>query len=153
MIRMSCQTLELLYLSVSFFTGECLASSPAQDFNDEKLLIASVADVGKMGREEIETFISFLGTCANSESSELAAVFCAREREIFMVKYSRGRPLERLVRVYELTWKYIATRDRSAKPGSPERVDVGSMVERYVDIKEKLSSAATARFQSLTKVQ
>jgi len=155
MIRIFHKTLALLFLAAPLFAGECLAGSPAQDFNDEKLLATSVTDIGKMEREEIETFISFLGTCDASESSELelAVVFCARERELFMLKYSRGRALDRLIRVHTFTWKYISLRDRTAKPGSPEKAEVGSMIERYVDISGKLSSAATSRFQLLTKVQ
>lgn len=152
MLKKSRHYLLLLSLLLPFYTGVSLAGSPMQDFNDEKLLSISIADVGKMGREEIEAFISFLGTCSQSESNEFVAVFCGREREVFMLKYSRGRALDRLIRVHALTWKYVAARENAAKSSPQEKAEIGNLIERYVDISGKLSSAATQRFQLLAKV-
>jgi len=129
------------------------AGTPLQDFNDDDLLVSAGSDVLKMDLEELESFIAFLAACNNDESSEAATALCGKDREAYLIKYDRGRAVDRIVRVHTFMWKYIDAQDKVAKANTPKRTDLGKLIMRYVDMRSKLAAASTMRYQVLKKVR
>ena len=126
------------------------SGSPKEDFNDDVLLAQAVLDIQKMPREELNTFISYLASCEAHKGGQIKEFFCERDRETYLIKYERGRSIDRMISVLAITWMWMDASDKVAKPKSKQREELGKALMRYGDITQKLREAANRRFRQLS---
>lgn len=136
-----------------YFPIAAISASPKDDFANEQLLDAAIADIEKMSLPEVETFIHYLASCTNSEDNALTSYECGRARESYLIKYSRKRSIDRLVSIQAGMWKYVEAKDKLAKKGSQGKDEVGNLILRYVEMAGDFSYAASKRFQVLSGIK
>ncbi len=126
------------------------SGSPREDFNDDALLTQAVLDIQKMQLEELNTFISYLASCGAHKENPVQKFFCEKDRKIYSLKYEGGRALDRIIFTLDITWMWIESIDKVAKPQSKDREEMSKSIGRFVDVTRKIEEAATRRFQQLS---
>ncbi len=125
------------------------SGNPKADFKDDALLAKAVLDIQEMPREELNTFISYLSSCGATKGGQIQEFFCSRDREEYLLKYDRGRSIDRLIIVLNIEWGWVEACDKVAKPKSKEREEMFESIMRYAYIMKKFRETANLRFQQL----
>jgi hypothetical protein len=126
------------------------SGSPREDFNDDALLTQAVLDIQKMQLEELNTFIQYLASCGAHKGDQVKEFFCEKDRETYLIKYQRGRPLDRIIIALHITSDWIESADKVAKPQSKEKEEIFQASIRFVDVTFKIKDATNRRFQQLS---
>jgi hypothetical protein len=128
-----------------------LAASPLEDFNNDALVAAAAKDILGMPRPELDTFIAHLASCGAGQAGSMKDFFCEHDRQLFLIKFARGRSIDRMIRVLAVMEKYQEALDRTAKPNTKERAELGQAIVRFVEIRGRFEDAASLRSQELIK--
>lgn len=145
------------YLSVVMlvlvFPISAFSMSPVEEyFQDETVVTAALGDIGKMGREELENFITFHIICSDVNRTEINKYSCRKEQAIFEVKYTRNRSIDRINYALVVLLNYIElpSNEHVSDPVKIEAMD--KLIKRYVYVKHVVSDAITKRYQVLAKI-
>jgi len=138
----------LSFIILILFPLTSYGEGPLEHFNSDFILTESISDIGKMSPEEIEVFLSYFASC-EAAGGDLKEFHCDRDREIFLIKYGRGRAIDRIVRALNVEWMWFRAADKVAKLNSKENEEMFKAVARYTDITRKLRAAANRRCRSL----
>ena len=138
-------------LFLIFVSSMAYAGSPKDDLNDDVLMSQAVLEIQKMGREELDVFVSFLASCEPSNGGQFRDYYCDRERENYLIKYESGRSLDRLIKVLKIGWMLIESSDKMKKKTSEKNGEIDTIIVRYVNIMGLLKSSANLRYQKFIK--
>jgi len=150
MLREGVRKLFGIFLLI-FLTSPSFAATPKENFNNDQLLAQAIRDIDEMQAQELETFIQYMASCSSLKGEAIKDFFCERDRQIYQIKYERGRPLDRVISALAIAKEWMEVLDRTAKPHSEERKELADSVLRRVHLINKLKDAANARFKVLSK--
>jgi hypothetical protein len=124
------------------------AGTPAEDFENDALVLRATMDVEAMSREELDVFIDYLASCHSSlKEDSVNDYFCRKAREVYLIKYDRTRALDRVIWLLELMAKGITVKEKITKAGTQEQRNLTLMIFRLADIEKKLRDAANRASQ------
>ena len=129
-----------------------LAATPIEDLKDKALLESAASDIRSMGKEEIESFLSYSAACEAYPSSETGDAICKKEERLYFMKYGAGRAVDRISYASDLI---------SAAPTDIERTNIGAsetaaqkdLLPRLLIVKAKIYSETRGRFKRLSLQQ
>jgi hypothetical protein len=137
----------LIFLSTILQTNPLYAQSPGENFWSDALLDLAVAEVRRLDRDQLETFIEYLATCEASVDSKDREFACERAKLRLEIKAHTARALQKLVfamavssRIVKLGW------DRADRE---EKDRLAKSITRGVDIAGRLRTAASERYTQL----
>lgn len=116
------------------------------EFKSEVLLKRALADISKMNREELDRFIDYLVGCDSTQALEAYEQNCKKAQSAYSLRYERGRAVDRYVTLIPLMRALIESRDKTAKPNTPEKDEVNNLLLQYVDTRRSLEDAARKAF-------
>lgn len=127
------------------------SGTPAQDFNDNKLVELAATDIQEMAQKELESLVDYLASCHALATGDAKTFYCEKNRRSFEMKYGRQRAVDRLLFVLHITWQVIGAEDRASKPNSKEKMKVNDKIMRYSEVTRILESAITRSYSRFLK--
>jgi len=116
-------------------------------FWSDEVLSGAASEVRRFERDQLDTFIEYLGTCGISVDSKEQEFACEHAKAKLEIKALEARGLQRIVlavalsdRIVKLSW------DRS---GGDERARLAKDIERKIDILRRFRTVAGERYFEL----
>ena len=137
---------------VSLAPNVACAASGRDDFDSPSLIATATADIQQMAPLELEQFITYLAACGAFGNNELKRFYCSRERQSYLIKFERGRALDRLVAVGALMSNMIDLQEKTTKPNTKERAELDKIKQRHTELTRRLNNSANSRYRELHAV-
>jgi hypothetical protein len=125
-----------------------IAGGPFEDFKNDALVVEAAKNILGMNRAELDAFIAYLASCSASHSGSMKDFYCERERTLFLVKFGRGRSIDRMIRVLSVIDKYFQQSDKSSKKLATKEL---ANIERFVEVLGRFEDTASLRSRELIK--
>lgn len=126
------------------------SASYKEEFNDDTLLAQAVLDIEKMSIDELNSFVCYFASCETYKGGQTKEFFCGRDRKTYLIKYERGRSIDKIINALAIMWEWIEASDKVAKQNSGDKKEAVKAIARYADITNKMKEAANKRFQQLS---
>jgi hypothetical protein len=125
-----------------------IAGGPFEDFKNDALVVEAAKNILGMNRAELDAFIAYLASCSASQSGSMKDFYCEREHTLFLVKFGRGRSIDRMIRVLSVIDKYFQQSDKSSKKLATKEL---ANMERFVEVLGRFEDTASLRSRELIK--
>jgi hypothetical protein len=126
-----------------------LPGTPEEDFHNDTLLEAAIADIQKMPVTELRALTLYMASCQAAKSDSIKDFFCERDRQKFLIEYYHDRSIDRLIFVLSVMQSMIDFGDKQSKASSKERREMVEAIMRYEDVNRRLLRAINRRFHQL----